>query len=416
MYENAENLDAKNQIDIANRIQQEQSGILDGYAANNDELLKASKKELENETGNDNAATYERRLNNETEYMKVQLDLEADAIDDFADRVATEHIVRDASNSVVEVTQDNQIRTNETLEAVKLEVDNTAITVAEKRYEETKQSPVNKEELIKIEKVKTELSIEDDQNHLDNTLAYQSYTEGVDKRIEESVDNRDAARKENVEIMGVSVLSKEEVDRGNYNELFVKTLNTKDAITNETIKQDQYAEIPQTASNENIEKIKKINDDKTEGDRAADAYQVEKHQGTQDALNQTTQAVQENTTNNESQSKNNEQALKEAKSELGQTELSSAIEKKEIVYNNDVANDLGKLYPEGVSQEQFEQFDEEGLLTAVVTRRVVIKNGHGDIYVRNQKLSGLTFTKNGEPTTEYVWQRETQDAMLKRNY
>src|SRR3989344_3751167 len=106
MYENAENLDAKNQIDIANRIQQEQSGILDGYAANNDELLKASKKELENETGNDNAATYERRLNNETEYMKVQLDLEADAIDDFADRVATEHIVRDASNSVVEVTQD----------------------------------------------------------------------------------------------------------------------------------------------------------------------------------------------------------------------------------------------------------------------------------------------------------------------
>jgi epidermal growth factor receptor substrate 15 len=431
-YETAENLDAKNQIDIANRIQQEQSGVLDGYAANNDELLKANKKELENQTGNDNTATYERRLDNETEYMKVQLGLEADAIDDFADRVATEHIVRDASNSVVEVTQDNQIRTNETLEAVKQEVDNTTITVAEKQYEETKQSPVNKEALIEIEKAKTELSVQDDETHLQNTLAYQSYTEGVDKRIEESVDNRDAARKVNVDVMEVSVISKEEVDRGNYNELFVKTLNAKGAITNETIKQDQYAEIPQTASNENIEKIKKINDDKTEGDRVATAVQVEKHQGTQGALNQTTQTVQENSTANQEQSRDNQEILKEAKNGLGQTELSqnnkqeaktqsakqllAAIEKKEIVYNNDVANDLGKLYPEGVSQEQFEQFDEEGLLTAVVTRRVVIKNGHGDIYVRNQKLSGLTFTKNGEPTTEYVWQRETQDATLKRNY
>ncbi|HLP54275.1 MAG TPA: hypothetical protein VK151_04565 [Fluviicola sp.] len=431
-YETAENLDAKNQIEIANRIKEEQSGILDGYAANNDELLKASRKELENQTGNDNAATYERRLDNEKEYMQVQLGLEADAIDDFADRVATEHIVRDASNSVIEVTQDNQLRTNETLDAVKQEVDEVAISVSEKRYEETKQSPLNKEELIKIEKAKSELSIQDDEAHLENTLAYQSYTEGVDKRIEESLENRDAARKENVEVMEVSVVSKDEVDRENYNELFVKTLNAKGAITNETIKQDQYAENPQIASNENVEKIKQINDNKSEGDRVATANQVEKHQGTQGALNQTTQAVQENSTANQEQSRDNEQALKVAKSGLGEVELSqsnkqesktqsakqllAAIEKKEIVYNNEVANDLGKLYPEGVSQEQFEQFDEEGLLTAVVTRRVVIRNGHGDIYVRNQKLSGLTFTKNGEPTTEYVWQRETQDATLKRNY
>lgn len=431
-FEDAEHLDAKNQIEVANRITQEQNSVLDGNAADNDATLKSSKKELENATGSDNAAVYERRLDNEKEYMNIQLNLEANAIDDVNERIETEHIVRDASRSVIAVTETNQQRTNQSLEIVQKEVEDVTQEISQQRYEETKQSPVNKEELLKIEGAYNELNQRDGEEHLENTLGYRSALEGVEKKNSEAVEGRDDARKNNVEVMEASVSDKEEVDRATYNELMVKTLATNGAIKTEIVKLDEFADKPQIASGENVEKIKAINDSKSENDRVADEIRTEKRQETQGALNETTQTVSENSAVNMEQSANNAQVLKETKSGLGQAELQqtnkqqdktqaakqllASIEKKEIVYNNEVANDLGKLYPEGVSQEQFEQYDEEGLLTAVVTRRVVVKNGHGDIYVRIQKLNGLTYSKNGEPATEYVWQRETQDATLQRNY
>lgn len=79
-------------------------------------------------------------------------------------------------------------------------------------------------------------------------------------------------------------------------------------------------------------------------------------------------------------------------------------------------NALGNQYPEGVSQESFTQKDEHGLMTAVITRRIVVVEGQGNVYVRTQTLQATTYSKNGQPITEYVWQKETQAAGLKRNY
>ena len=81
-----------------------------------------------------------------------------------------------------------------------------------------------------------------------------------------------------------------------------------------------------------------------------------------------------------------------------------------------IANSLGQDYPEGVSQESFTQSDENGLMKTIITRRIVVIEGQGNVYVRTQTLDAITYTKNGEPTTEYTWQKQTSGPNLVKHY
>jgi hypothetical protein len=78
-------------------------------------------------------------------------------------------------------------------------------------------------------------------------------------------------------------------------------------------------------------------------------------------------------------------------------------------------NKLGQEYPEGMSEEKFSQNDDKGILKTIITRRIVVVDGHGDVYLRTQTTNNTTYSKNDEPITEYVWQRESQNGKLKRN-
>ena len=89
---------------------------------------------------------------------------------------------------------------------------------------------------------------------------------------------------------------------------------------------------------------------------------------------------------------------------------------KELEPKPIVKNAIGSQYPEGVSQESFTQKDQNGLMTSIITRRIVVIEGKGNVYVRTQTLQATTYSKNNQPISEYVWQKETQGSNLKRNY
>ena len=92
------------------------------------------------------------------------------------------------------------------------------------------------------------------------------------------------------------------------------------------------------------------------------------------------------------------------------------LESKEIRYDEKMANTLAQQFPEGVSQENFPRYDQEGIMVGQVTRRIVVIGNRGDVYLRYQSLAGITYQKNGQAITEYIWQSESQNGKLKRNY
>jgi tetratricopeptide (TPR) repeat protein len=93
------------------------------------------------------------------------------------------------------------------------------------------------------------------------------------------------------------------------------------------------------------------------------------------------------------------------------------LKEKDFNYTSEIANSLGDDYPEGVSQETFVTKDKNDLPIKIVTRRIVVKNGRGEVYMRvNLARSGATYSKNGEPISEMSWVKATENANLEKHY
>jgi tetratricopeptide (TPR) repeat protein len=82
----------------------------------------------------------------------------------------------------------------------------------------------------------------------------------------------------------------------------------------------------------------------------------------------------------------------------------------------EMENRLGEKFPEGVTEESYTINDSNGLLKAYVIRRVVVIDGVGKVYEKTQTRYGhLTYTRNGEPITEYQWDNETSASNVTKN-
>jgi hypothetical protein len=205
--------------------------------------------------------------------------------------------------------------------------------------------------------------------------------------------------------------------------------NTQSNINKVEIDNSEFENKGKNTQNTSINELKKI--DQKNYDASVDATKKEYQNefSTMDQLNtniskintalpsvnsSTDATIISNKSNNLSDNYDSEEKKQFDKSQ-DIRDLFENIDNKSVKLDDKAANSLGASYPEGVTEESFNKNDDRGLAYAVITRRIVVKNGYGAVYTRTVTKNSITYSKDNQPITEHVWQIETQNANMKKN-
>jgi len=310
-----------------------------------------------------------------------------------------------------------------------IEVEN--VKVADKAVQDAKHAPTNNEDLKVVSEVvlitETYRAGVANERTTENTSSLDAYTITLD----DDYSDRENGRKDNTEKLKENENSIVVAADQTYSDETLKYLRNKNTIENEDAKVIGVRVKEEAKSAENALAVESIVTKATndyEVITLSDDEQRLKTRSEIEIIN--TNASEYDQKSTEKQEKNaaisddlnksistgvtNLEYAKTDKLQQNQQKLDGVESKKPEKIR--VPNALGNQYPEGVSQESFTQNDENGLMKSIITRRIVVINGEGNIYVRTQTLQSITYSKNDQPTTENVWQKETTGPNLQKNY
>lgn len=412
-------------------IQKEQAvinGVMDGSAFENAEIMKVKKDEENASTISLTTDAYNANKNVDSLITDKKIEVEKVDLDNFEERKLEEEKVKVANeaNLATNAAYDNKEKQN--LEFHEATMVDLRQNIDEINRKEESNAPANKEIILEKESEYdvTTLSVSDDRAKMIDKNA-DNYRNTYEEQEVRNLNENQYTDENNTELI-IKTEVVNQADRENYTVLYEKTLENKELITQNETSQLKYAELPSIASKENtstIEDFKTVTGIVDQSNSAKAADNVTENVALNDNVQKKaieintdqTAKVTENTTKIKDQTTdfaiNTERkgVVESDKNFKNQATLDSLSTQKPIDAPK-AKNELGNTYPEGVTEDKFDRYDAEGLLTAVVTRRIVVIEGHGSEYQKIQSLNGITYMKNGEPTSEYVWQKETTGPKL----
>jgi epidermal growth factor receptor substrate 15 len=432
-YERSDVMNNEAQLNSAEVEIEQQNGALDGGYMDNSEKLKtgqAALQDLEWETSQGNRQA---RLENNALITQTTNSIEDKNSTDIriASRESQDYI--STNKAEIEASDDNDAnRMYKSVEVTDGELRQFGLVEEVKQQEAPNIAQQNSETLKKDEQIFINTAASNEAGFNNNTLQARAVLDDMQDDVEKTGEDIRVESIANTERLKSQQSRLQDIEREDFNANMVQAMrNDKTFVRDQASREAAGAEESKVSGN-NAGELRAIDKGRDEAAFGQAQTETDKAQRNQQSMNGTKNAITDQETGNAATSAGNQQTLdvqsknisdqqnsnqltQQQRSQQAQKLLSS-LSSKELKFNQAVANDLGKLYPEGVSQEQFENKDSDGLLQNVVTRRIVVKDGRGDVYVRTQDLSATTYSKNGEAVTEYVWIRDTQDARLKRNY
>ncbi|MFT5861019.1 MAG: epidermal growth factor receptor substrate 15, partial [Flavobacteriaceae bacterium] len=363
-----------------------------------------------------------------TNYVQLAID---EVQDDYDERLEIEAELNRALDQAYQVKLDlgNQ-RTDATLNQQD-ELDGVRAAVSTKIAEDAQVAGNNNEELKGI---RSDVAATADNFQSENLEhSYQTNAEIAEVNRLVIADNQgfEKIRVEASERLKVIKTDKLDADRMAYNGEVEKHLSSQAAINSELEKRKDIQIIADEAMVQKVANAELMSEKARSSSSQAEMTDEVARQNVVQSVNLISMRMKEKEIADAQKVKDNAKLLNDARKTRGSQAAISQEEAKEkalanqqAIHNVDnspqakprIKNALGEEYPEGVSQESFKNVDNEGLMKSIITRRVVVIEGHADVYVRTQTLYGITYSKNSNPSLSNVWNSETQGPDLVRHY
>lgn len=403
----------------------------DGVYADNTDLLHAYAGALRIDLEERNYTDNDKNLAADQNLSKIDVNMEGISIDNTEKQKKNDQIVE----SVVIANEKGEEFKNTNKKDELLVNNNTLekenIKVSERQENDAKNAPENRDKIEIVGYVVSEAEQIRKQAAQQRTTDNTSAMGGITIQLEDDHTNRDLNRKENVELVKQNEVSLLEGKRQEFEKENLKYLKNKNTIESEEIKKKDVVDKDDQQVAKNISGVENLDLKSREitGERAmSDDEQRQKARSGIETINANSEEFTSTTTKKQD---GNTLKLEDLNKTIGSSttnqesnkknDLLSAQQKLEKIETTKpekarIKNALGEEYPEGVSQESFTQNDENGLMKAIITRRIVVINGEGNVYVRTQTLDSVTYSKNDRPITEQHWNKETTGPHLQKHY
>lgn len=365
------------------------------------------------------------------ELTTVDKGIRSEVIDDYETRERAARLAEDIEKGANKDFEFAQRREEANTQETHVLVEEIEMNYEEKYVEGHEKAIDNTEEFKKIDNYLVDkedyMNLTEDNSLKQKDIEVQA-KEAKAYKAQEGLSNN---REENAQILDESTKKWDEDSRRIYNEESEKYLSNVDNIQKSIDLHSEIDEVAEAALDEKIEYAERMEEKTLNTSKDFEAEDKDDRTGAVKVINDIETDYNANEESQEDRIRKNAPIVEGIEMSAIKEQTDKADEKKDDIYNAKqeidkitdepkektvVVNELGKEYPEGVSQEVFTKQDQNGLMTELITRRIVVVEGHADVYIRTQTSHGTTYTKNGSPSLEHVWQAETQKPSLERHF
>lgn len=369
---------------------------------------------------------------------------QVDQIDDYKDQQAIkdanmdvarqnmEEEVVDVKHEISDKTNEDKLAQNEEIAKSKEQI----VDFEDARSEANQQAEIERqemeEELVDIKDEYSDTQTEWTNQQTDESFKMKAYTEKAKEEIRIQNMENDAPREKMEGRMEEIQYEVNEANNEYKSGQDKATYDSKENIDHSVDQQSNMFAEKDEKRKQDAEDIKTIEDEISVKQSNLNADNIDNSHSTQAVIDEQIESNNAMKAEGDVKTVQNQDKTKEVINEMNDQKAKESQENQEKVnqsfdkiqelkdvdikhVDQHVKNQLGEKYPEGVTEEIYEERDANGLLTAYIVRRLVVIEGEGNIYEKVKTRYGTSYTKNGVAITQYQWSNDTANGNLVNN-